>query len=60
MKKTIYLIALLTIPFILANCGKEEKDKDDDIPVVPLTGPLNIFIEWKTDPDRFGDKSELQ
>ncbi|OFY58595.1 MAG: hypothetical protein A2Y87_10540 [Bacteroidetes bacterium RBG_13_46_8] len=59
MKKTIYLIALLTIPFILTNCEKKDDD-DNDIPIVPLTGPLNIFIEWQTDPDRFGEGGGLQ
>ncbi|HJX71791.1 MAG TPA: hypothetical protein VJ346_07560 [Bacteroidales bacterium] len=39
--------------FLFTGC--EKKEDKDDISNVPLTGTLNIFIEWSTDPDRFGE-----
>ncbi|MBN2612368.1 MAG: hypothetical protein JXB00_12485 [Bacteroidales bacterium] len=46
------LMAFLLL--ILVGCDKNEKP-EDEIPVLPLTGNLNIFIEWSTDPARFGE-----
>jgi hypothetical protein len=53
------LAAVLIFTSLMFNSCEKKENTDDDLPVVPIPPPqLNIFIEWSTDPERFGDLYE--